>query len=320
MQKASKNIHIYVVLIPSGLLLDTVGPVEVFNYANRIAGERFSIHYVGADPNISNSVGISIKVAPLPDYIESSAWVLVPGMLGETIELETKAVQQTCEWLQQHNFQKLVSVCGGSLILAKAGLLSSKKCTTHYMHIEQLAGLVGAEQVLENRLFVQDDNVYTSAGVSAGIDLALYLVEQEFDGLVCAKIARRMVLFTRRGAQDPAESPLLEHRNHLNQKVHQVQDLILAEPANQWSLSHLASQVHCSERHLSRIFKQHTGLSTKAYLYKIRLTIAKGLLNTSNLPIEQVASRCGFNDPRQFRRLWARENGHSPSVYRAKQT
>jgi transcriptional regulator GlxA family with amidase domain len=165
---------------------------------------------------------------------------------------------------------------------------------------------------------VQDGKVYTSAGVTAGIDLALYLVEQQCGAAICAKIARRMVLFTRRGAQDPAQSPYLRHRNHVNEKVLQVQDLIQSEPARNWSQATLAKHVHCSERHLSRMFKQQTGMSSKTYLYEIRLALAKQLLQSSNLKIEEVARRCGFDDPRQFRRLWARYHNTPPSAFRQK--
>lgn len=320
MPTQAKDIHVYVLLLSDSLLLDTVGPIEVLQYANRLSGTRFVIHFVGPEPEIDNSIGLPVTVSSLPQVIEKEAWVLVPGMMGDRINLNGSALNQACLWLRQHRFERIISVCGGALVLAKAGLLINKKCTTHYMHIKQLRELLGAKSnaqlVLENRLFVQDENVYTSAGVTAGIDLALYLIEQQCGAAICAKIARRMVLFTRRGAQDPAQSPYLRHRNHLNEKVLQVQDLIQADPAKNWSLAALAEHVHSSERHLSRMFKQQTGMSSKAYLYEIRLALAKQLLQSSNLKIEEVARRCGFDDPRQFRRLWARYHNSPPSEYR----
>jgi transcriptional regulator GlxA family with amidase domain len=316
MPTQTKNIHVYVLLLPDSLLLDTVGPVEVLQYANRLSGTRFVVHFVGPEQEIDNSIGLPVTVASLPQAIEKEAWVLVPGMMGDYIDLQGSAQNEACTWLRQHQFERIISVCGGALILAKAGLLINKKCTTHYMHIEQLRELLGEQLVLENRLFVQDNNVYTSAGVTAGIDLALYLVEQQCGAAICAKIARRMVLFTRRGAQDPAQSPFLRHRNHLNEKVLQVQDLIQSDPAKNWSQATLAKHVLCSERHLSRMFKQQTGMSSKTYLYEIRLALAKQLLQSSNLKIEEVARRCGFEDPRQFRRLWARYHNSPPSAFR----
>ena len=311
-----KKIPVYVLLLENSLLLDVVGPVEVLQYANRLGGANFEVYFVGPTSKVSNSIGLSIIVSPLPSDIEDNAWVLVPGLVGDIIALQSTQVKDACIWLQQHSFARIISVCGGALVLAKAGLLTNKKCTTHYLHIEQLRRLLHTDQVLENRLFVQDNQTFTSAGISAGIDLALYLIEQYCGAEICAQITRRMVLFTRRGAQDPAESPLLQHRNHLNNKVHQVHDLIQAKPASHWSLVELANHVHCSERHLTRIFKQHTGMSSKAYQYKIRLTLAKQLLQSSHLTIEQVSRQCGFDDPRQFRRLWAREHDSPPSLFR----
>lgn len=317
MPTQTKEIHIYVVLVPNSLLLDAVGPVEVLQYANRLAGTKFVIHFVGPKQEVNNSICLPITVSSLPTQIANNAWVLVPGMTGEHIDLQDPEIDKTCDWLRQHHFNKIISVCGGALILAKAGLLHDKKCTTHYMHIHQLRQMSGQQIILENRLFVQDTNIYTSAGVSSGIDLALYLVEQQCNAAICAKIARRMVLFIRRGPQDPAQSPYLKYRNHLNEKVLQVQDLIQSDPSKNWRQDSLAKYIHCSERHLSRLFKQHTGISSKAYLYEIRLALAKQLLQSSSLNIEEVARRCGFDDPRQFRRLWARYNDSPPSAFRS---
>ncbi|MFT6989719.1 MAG: transcriptional regulator GlxA family with amidase domain [Paraglaciecola sp.] len=316
MPTSVKTIHVYVVLLPGSLLLDIVGPMEVLQYANRLGEVNFVIHFVGPKHEVDNSIGLAVTASNFPQDLADNAWVFVQGMLGDHVDLQGSAIDETCEWLAQHPFKQIVSVCGGALVLAKAGLLAHKKCTTHYMHIEQLRQMTGTHLVLENRLFVQDGNVYTSAGVTSGIDLALYLVEQQCSAAICAKIARRMVLFTRRGAQDPAQSPYLKHRNHLNEKVLQVQDLIQSDPAKNWSQATLAKHVHCSERHLSRMFKQQTGMSSKTYLYEIRLALAKQLLQSSNLKIEEVARRCGFEDPRQFRRLWARYHNSPPSAFR----
>lgn len=164
---------------------------------------------------------------------------------------------------------------------------------------------------------MQDDNVYTSAGVSAGIDLALHLVQQQIGPQVSAKIARQMVLFIRRGMQDPSLSPYLEHRNHLQQRIHRIQDKIQQDPAKSWSVDELADLGHCSKRHFARIFKDSTGITSKEYIYKLRLSLAQQLLQHSPLQVEEIAQRCGFEDPRQFRRLWARYHSSPPSSYRS---
>jgi transcriptional regulator GlxA family with amidase domain len=142
MPTPTKKIHVYALLLPDSLLLDTVGPVEVLQYANRLGGTRFVMHFVGPEQEIDNSIGLPVTVTSLPQQVEKEAWVLVPGMMGEHINLQGTTVNQACSWLSQHQFERIISVCGGALMLAKAGLLVNKKCTTHYMHIEQLRELL----------------------------------------------------------------------------------------------------------------------------------------------------------------------------------
>lgn len=312
---------IYVLMLPNILLLDAIGPAEVFQYANRIHQKRggdalYQLHFIGPEINASNSLGLPLNLAPLPDTVEANAWLIIAGLIGDEIPLETHAIQSTCHWLKQHSFERYISVCAGSLVLAKAGLLKDKKCTTHHLHLDDLRGLVSPNQVLENRLFVVDDNTYTSAGVTAGIDLALYLVQENNQAQLASDIAQYMVLFSRRGSQDPSFSPWLEHRNHLHQKVHLVQNAIQSDPAKSWSLDELAQIAHCSTRHLARLFKKEAKVTTKEYTYKLRLNLAQQLLQTSDLPIESIASQCGFEDSRQFRRLWSRYFHQAPSIFR----
>lgn len=318
-------IKLYILVLPDALLLDAIGPAEVFQYANRINLKRggkalYQLHFVGPESTASNSLGLPLNLDPLPDKIENDAWLLIAGLVGDEIPLNSPAIQQACRWIKQQKFSRYISVCAGSLVLAKAGLLANKRCTTHHIHLDDLRELVPPQQVLENRLFVEDGNTYTSAGVTAGIDLALYLIQENNQARLAADIAQYMVLFSRRGSQDPSFSPWLEHRNHLHQKVHLVQNAIQSDPAKSWSLTELAQIAHCSTRHLARLFKKEAKVTTKEYTYKLRLNLAQQLLQTSDLPIENIASHCGFEDSRQFRRLWTRYFQQSPSSFRAENT
>lgn len=314
-------IHLYFLVLPDALLLDVVGPAEVFQYANRInqktGGEAlYQLHFIGPTLDVNNSLGLPIQLNPLPDTIEKGAWLIIPGLVGDDIPLTTPAINTACGWINQQVFNRYISICAGSLVLAKTGLLKGKNCTTHHIHLDDLKKWVAPHQVLENRLFVVDGNIYTSAGVTAGIDLALYLIQENNQASLASDIAQYMVLFSRRGSQDPSFSPWLEHRNHLHQKVHLVQNAIQCEPEKNWSLNELAKIAHCSTRHLARLFKNEAQVTTKEYTYKLRLNLALQLLQTSDLPIEIISSRCGFDDARQFRRLWARYHQQSPSVFR----
>lgn len=314
-------IPLYFLVLPDALLLDLVGPAEVFQYANRInqkaGGDAlYQLHFVGPKSQVNNSLGLPIQLKPLPTTIEANAWLIIPGLVGDEILLTSPAMNSACDWINRHVFSRYISVCAGALVLAQAGLLKGKNCTTHHIHLDDLKAHVPAHHVLENRLFVIDDNTYTSAGVTAGIDLALYLIQENNNSHLAANIAQDMVLFSRRGSQDPSFSPWLEHRNHLHQKVHQVQNAIQSDPARHWSLDELAQIAHCSSRHLARLFKKETQITTKEYTHKLRLNLALQLLQASNLPIEIIAGRCGFEDSRQFRRLWHRLHNQSPSEFR----
>ncbi|WP_219701478.1 GlxA family transcriptional regulator [Marinomonas lutimaris] len=325
---AIAKIHVYFIMLPNSVLLDTIGPAEAFQYANRFAVgaecerlKQFELHFIGPEAKIENTLGLTIQVAPLPDVIEANSWVVSTGLAGEFIDLDSSCMEATVNWLgqQKHCIGRYISICAGTLLFAKAGLLDGRVCTTHHMHIDELQEAAPSAKVLANRLFTVDGDFYSSAGVTAGIDLALYLIQQEFGFNCASQVARHMVLFSRRGPNDPSQSPWLENRNHFHQSVHRVQDAIQVDPARNWSLESLADIAQCSPRHLVRLFKESAGLTTREYIHKLRLTLAMQFLQSSSLPIEDVAERCGFDDPRQFRRLWARHHSLPPSHYREKQ-
>ncbi|EPJ55280.1 MAG: hypothetical protein OFPI_04360 [Osedax symbiont Rs2] len=310
-------INIYVLLLPQLLMLDMVGPAEVFNFANRYGQQQYKLHFIGPSPEIESGMGLKIQVAELPEQLQPDSWLLLPGLEGANIDFNSVAFNTCLKWLVDgRQFSKIVSVCAGTLLLGHADILQRRSCTTHHSHLDDLQNLVPSAKVLRDRLFVQDGNLYTSAGVSAGIDLALYLVEQVSGANCAAAVARNLVLFSRRSINDPAESPWLTHRNHLHQGVHSVQDRIQADPSRDWSIAELAKVSHCSPRHLTRLFKQHTDISCKGYIQKLRMSLAQQLLQNRQLSVEQVALQVGFNDVRQFRRIWRQHSELPPAALR----
>ena len=311
-------INIYVLLLPKLLMLDMVGPAEVFNFANRYGRQQFKLHFIGPSSQVESGMGLKLQVAVLPEQLEPDSWLLLPGLEGADIDFSSGALKACVQWLGNgQQFSKIVSVCAGTLLLGHAGILQRRACTTHHSHLDDLQDLVPSAKVFRDRLFVEDDNLYTSAGVTAGIDLALYLVERVSGASCAAAVARNLVLFSRRSINDPAESPWLTHRNHLHQGVHSVQDKIQADPSRDWSIAELAKIGHCSPRHLARLFKQHTDISCKGYIQKLRMSLAQQLLQNRQLSVEQVALQVGFNDVRQFRRIWCQHSDVPPSTLRS---
>jgi transcriptional regulator GlxA family with amidase domain len=179
-----------------------------------------------------------------------------------------------------------------------------------------LAKIAPGARVVENRLYVEDGERLTSAGVTAGIDLMLHLVARLTDAACAVAVARFLVVYLRRGGADPQLSPWMEGRNHLHPVIHRVQDAIATDPAREWSLEGLARLAGSSPRHLSRLFNDHAGMSVPDYLNRLRVALARELLGHTRLDMERVAERAGFASTRQLRRAWGRCYPSPPSAAR----
>jgi transcriptional regulator GlxA family with amidase domain len=321
-----RRIPIYVVLPARTLLLDIAGPVEALRYANLLqSAVQFDVHYVGALPEISTSIGLRVSgIVPLPDHIEQDAMVVLSGHADEPMASDHPVdpvgagADAVVAWLKQiiRPGIRLVSICSGALLAAQAGLLDGVACTTHFSDCAALAKVAPTARILDNRLYVEDGERYSSAGITAGIDLMLHIIGQMTSPATSAAVARQLVVYLRRAGTDPQLSPWLEGRNHIHPAIHRVQDAITADPTRDWSLDVLASIAFASPRHLSRLFNEHTGMSIPDYLNRLRVALAQQLLNETRLDIEGVAERSGFSSSRQLRRAWGRINTTPPSAVR----
>jgi transcriptional regulator GlxA family with amidase domain len=324
----SRCIDVWVVLPERVLLLDIAGPMEVLRRANvEQQALRFNVHYVGSNPCVLSSVGIPLgDIAVLPSALPDGAMIIVPGSADQIAFAEdvdhARARQDErviVDWLKAsvRPGHTVMTICSGALLAARAGLLDGYSCTTHHAECGALAALAPRARVLDNRLFVIDGERYTSAGVTAGLDLMLSVVSS-LTGHACAlAIARHLVLYLRREGADPQISPWLAGRNHLHPAVHRVQDAIIANPAEDWTLTRLARIANTSSRHLSRLFNEHAGMNITAYVNSLRVALAHQLLTSSRLDIERVAERTGFASSRQLRRAWRRSYDTPPVALRS---
>ncbi|GAC1431581.1 MAG: helix-turn-helix domain-containing protein [Acidobacteriaceae bacterium] len=322
------RIPVYVVLPPRALLLDLAGPLEVLRTANRNQDAvRFDVHYIGPSSSVVTSIGLVVSpIGPLPTFLPDDAMLVLPGDADDILDVDPKhttpcqpnAGERIVSWLRAgfRASHTLIAICSGSLAAGRAGLLDGHVCTTHHASCAELARLAPRARVLENRIFVEDGNIYTSAGITAGIDLMLHVVSQRTSHACAAAIARHMVVYVRRSGSDPQLSPWLQGRNHLHPAVHRVQDAVTADPTQPWSLRHLSKVAGASSRHLSRLFHEHTGMSITDYKNQLRLTLAHQLLSQTSLDIENIAERAGFNSARQFRRVWQRAYARPPREIR----
>jgi len=326
---AKREIPVIVVLPPRISLLDLGGPLEVLRRANFEQNQiYFSVRYVGATRSISSSIGIDVHhVEPLPSSLPSDAIVIAMGSAeiasewGRPPDYEADAQDEAAivHWLRTavRPAHTLVSICSGALLLGRAGLLDDRRCTTHHVDCPRLASLAPRAKVLEDRLFVQDDNIYTSAGATAGVDLMLYFVSHLVGPARTAAIARHLVIYLRRTGSDPQASPWLEGRNHIHPAVHRVQDAIAEDPARPWTRTQLARIAGASGRHLSRLFHEQVGMPMVDYRNRLRVAVARELLLQSELDMENIAERAGFSSTRQLRRAWQRVYCGSPSEARS---
>lgn len=315
---------VYFLLRDATMALDLIGPAEVLRYANRIAEREgrtpfFDVHYVSAAHSINTSIGLGITgFSTLPESLPPNAIVVLNGCTGKDNDFSSVSDQRTVAWLRMHwrDSHRLLCICTGALLAGYAGLLDGRQCTTHHSHCADLQHIAPRAHVQENRIFVEDRNIYTSAGVTTGIDLALHVVAQITGYARSASIARSLVVYMRRAGSDPQLSPWLACRNHLHPAVHRVQDAVIGNPANDWDLRQLADIACTSERHLTRLFREHTGSSLVDYIQRIRVALVRELLTQSTLDMEHVAERAGFHSTRQLRRVWRKFEDCPPSQQR----
>ncbi|RYY71637.1 MAG: AraC family transcriptional regulator, partial [Comamonadaceae bacterium] len=213
MNDAGPPIRVVFVLLANSLVLDWAGPAEALRIANQLrvaAGkpERFAIEFVSPRPQSLGSVGVTLSgLAPLPTAWNGPAWVVLVGLPGDVIAVDNDEARELVHWLRGLRLARgaleLVTVCAGAVLAAQAGLLAGRRATTHHHHLEELQRVEPRCDVVHNRVFVLDAPVYSSAGVTTGIDLMLHRIAETCGEALAAQVAQTMVVALRRGPHDP---------------------------------------------------------------------------------------------------------------------
>src|SRR3954471_13554797 len=216
-----------------------------------------------------------------------------------------RAERDFFKWLRECSNKKITvcSICNGAFALGHAGLLKDTECTTHWRRVKELQLQFPGARVLSDILFIKSNNVYTSAGISAGIDLALAILEDLKGPLFTHKVARGLVVYHRRSGKHNQQSIYLDYRNHINPQVHEVQDYLIDNLSKENNIEDLAALVGMSPRNLSRVFKEKTGSTVLEYLTLLRKEYASTMLNNPEYTVEYIASQCGFKTARQLQRI-----------------
>ena len=312
---SSVGLNVQILVLPNVHLLDLAGPAQVF------ASQHLScnLSYISPQSSLLSTQGLSInQLQGLPASVPDNTCLVVVGCSQMEAQLRSTELNSTVEWLESIHtgYQQIAAVCSGSLLLARSGLLDGVRCTTHHDLTAQLQSLAPNALVQENTLFIEDGRFFTSAGISTGIDLSLHLVAKRWGAMTAQSIARDMVVYQRRQGNAETMSFWLQHRNHVEQQIHNIQDQLMADPGHDWRLPDLAELTCLSERQFRRRFEQATGVKVQAYIRLARLELSKQLLTQTSLGLDRIAERCGFGDERSLRRLWQQLSGVSPNTFR----
>jgi len=289
-------------------LLDLAGPVQVFTEARLNGYDDVKIEFYSYTDTATSTGGLGFgKISNFREAnMQSGDYVFIPGMNFEYVSSDAFSNEKDFfEWLKDCSGRRvyICSVCNAAFALGEAGLLDGRECTTHWRRVEALQLRFPRAIVIPDILYAKSDNIYTSAGISAGIDLALSVLEDLKGPRFVHTVARGLVVYHRRSQNQSQQSVYLDFRNHINPRVHNVQDYILDHLSEENSIETLAEMVAMSPRNLTRVFKDSTGITIVEFLTRVRKENAKTLLNNPDYTIEYVASQCGFKTARQLQRI-----------------
>lgn len=296
-------------------ILDLSGILQVFEEVKAM-GYNYRLDFIGNQSAIKSSSGL--KLSGLKDFRETNPTkndiIIISG--SNTHQISNCSEDQSFfDWLKRADYNKttICSICSGAYLLAKSGLLDNKVCTTHWDFINKMKKEFPLLKIQDNTLFTKSENIYTSAGVVTGIDLALFLIEERHGKQIATDIAKSLVVYIRRHATDEQESIYLQNRSHQDEKIHTVQDWIIHNLEKASTIEDLAELVHISPRNLTRNFKKLTGITIAEYRTKLRIEKAKSLLSNSDYKIEYIANLCGYKTSKQLRIVLEKHHESLPS-------
>lgn len=321
----TKPIDIWLLVFPGFLLLDATGPAQVFSTANdeaRDAGQpepyRIRMTAPGGGP-VASSSGVSLLTEPLPRRSLAGATLIVAG--GRGLDgAGTVLAPATISWVRRAagEVARCCSVCTGAFVLARAGLLDGRRAVTHWLDAARLQAQYPAIEVQDDAIYIKDGPVYTSAGIAAGMDLALSLVEEDRGRAAALGTAKRLVVFYKRpGGQRQFSSELLAQADP--QGLHgQLTGWLRPRLKRQIDVEQMAAAFALSVRTLHRRLQREAGVSPAQLLLRLRMEAACGLLERPGMTVKRAASQSGFGSEYNLRRAFAAQLGVVPSEYQAR--
>jgi transcriptional regulator GlxA family with amidase domain len=314
-----KRSRIIVVVVPPVEELDLVGPIQVFGAANRLA--RKAVYEVEV---VTNAKGLKVQgEGGLLSFTAQGQFQDVKGKVDSLLlvcGVGTRTVRDPAlfAWMRKMApaVRRMGAVCVGAFLLAEAGLLDGKRATAHWKFGRELASRYPRVNVEFDPIWVKAGNIYTSAGISAGIDLALAWVEEDCGGGISHEIAREFVLFLRRpGGQTQLSASLSAQASEMK-AIHELQVWIAENLHNDLSLQRLADRTAMSVRNFERVFMRESGQTPSHYVSQMRAEAARRQLEKTDQGLKQIAAACGFGSTNSMRRAFLRSVGTTPQKYR----
>ena len=312
--------RVVIAAFPRVQTLDVFGPAEVFATATQLAQGRaaYEVEVVATQPGPLPTSSVSIHPDRTIDECRGPIDTLVvAGGRGVKAAVED---ERLVAWLKgaAKRSRRVTSVCTGALLLASAGLLDGRRATTHWASCGELARSNPGVEVESDPIFVRDGNVITSAGVTAGMDLALALVEEDLGRELALETARWLVLFLKRPGGQAQFSAQLAAQMADREPLRDLQAWLPDHLGEDLSVPALARRAHMSERNFARAFRDETGMTPGAYVEVARVESARITLETGDLPVEAIARQAGFGTVETMRRAFRRRVGVSPNSYRGR--
>ena len=306
---------IAIVIHPGFQMLDAVGPSTVFEIAERFCPGSFDVVVLAPEPEkvdgqVASSSGLRLAAGPLADHAFDT--IVVSG--GEIIT-SLPALHELLAWLRLARARRIASVCSGAFILAEAGLLDGRRATTHWGSTDRFRRSYPAVKLDPERIFIRDGPIWTSAGITAGIDLALALVEEDLGADIARRTAQQLVVHQRRPGGQSQFSALVE----LGGRTGRFEELVgwmrshIAEPL---TVERLADEAAMSPRNFARAFAAETGTTPAKAVERLRLETARTAVEASHAPLERIAEEAGFGDSGRMRRAFLRGFGQPPQALR----
>lgn len=319
-EKNNHKKNIVLLVLPEVQLLDVAGPTDVFTAANllNVSGFGYKVHMVSgtSEKIIYSSSGMPLICSHTIYDIDFPIDTLL--VAGTELKVLGEITSDLYHYLQNRitDVRRIGSVCVGAFVLAEAGLLKGKQVTTHWKYADILQKNYPDLNVNINPFFIKDQQIYTSGGVSSGMDLALALLEEDFGKPLASEVAKHLVLHLKRPGVQTQFGNALPDYQMLSSFTKEVRDWLKDKLEQPISIENIAESMNMSVRNFSRVFLKESGMTPGKFLEKMRLDQAKNMLEYNDISIELVAEKCGFGSVVSLRRLFLKYLSLSPAQYR----